>query len=64
MATPNLGLRKPELADTFDLDNDLNANWDLIDADAIARGTSLPGTGVDGHLFYKTDDNRLYIYIE
>ena len=29
----------------------------------LANGTSLPGTGTDGDLFFKTDEKRLYIYV-
>src|SRR3990172_12711086 len=29
---------------------------------AIAKGTSFPGTPIDGQPFYRTDQNVLYIY--
>lgn len=70
-------IRVPRLevddATTF-LDKDVSNNMTFTDAVTgtkklaelalMNKGTSLPESGNDGELFFKTDSNELYVYIE
>jgi len=36
--------------------------WESEETHELANGVSLPPTGNDGDLFFKTDEHRLYIW--
>lgn len=67
--TTRLGLRKPDptpvTGDTWSTANDLNANWDKIDAalpPLICTSTTRPSTGLFlGMMIYETDTTRVRI---
>jgi len=58
---PWKGIKHREAAPTVGEEVD-SVEWASEEIHELVNGTSLPETGTDGDLFFKTDEHRLYIW--
>jgi len=53
------GIKHKTVGDELD-----KVEWESEETHEIANGDTLPETGSDGDIFFKTDEHRLYIWKE